>query len=88
VVADERVRGHVRVGVQLLDSDRRLLNRNFARTSLPHNLAPRRASQVVVAFAAPAMPGSYFIKIDLVSKGVTWFEPHGSKTAVQPLRVT
>jgi len=87
-IANESARGRVRVGVQLLDADRRLINRDFARTPLPCDVPPGRSARVVVAFIAPAAPNSYFIKIDLVSEGVSWFEPQGSKALVQPLVVT
>jgi hypothetical protein len=33
-------------------------------------------------FNAPSTYGAYVLKIDLVSEGVSWFEPHGSTPAV------
>jgi hypothetical protein len=87
-VASERVRGHVRVGVQLLDSDRRLMNRDFVRAPLPNDVPPRDSTRVSATVDAPATPGAYFLKIDMVSEGVSWFEPHGSAPAVHAVRVT
>ena len=86
--ASERVRGHVRVGIQLLDSNRRLLDREFVRAALPQDVPPRQSARVTVAFDAPATPGLYHLNVDLVSEGVSWFEPHGTKPVLQPLRVT
>jgi hypothetical protein len=86
--ASDRVRGYVRLGIQLLDSDRRLANREFLRVPLAEDVAPRQSARVAATFAVPATPGSYFLKIDMVSEGVSWFEPHGSTPCVHSLRVT
>jgi SAM-dependent methyltransferase len=86
--AGENTRGHVRIGAQLLDAERRLLNRDHARESLPHDVPAGGTIHVEMSFVAPATPGAYVGKIDLVSEGVSWFEPHGSEPAVHGFQVT
>jgi len=73
--------GHVRLGVQLLDADGRLLNRDFHRADLPADVAPGGDVVLAVTCPAPAASGTYTLKLDLVAEGVSWFEPHGSGTA-------
>jgi SAM-dependent methyltransferase len=86
-IADGQRRGHVRVGAQLLDTDHRLLERDHARQPLPHDVPAGATVRVGIACDVPTSPGSYFLKVDLVSEGVSWFEPHGSEPAVHQLRV-
>jgi hypothetical protein len=85
--ADARLRGHVRVGVQLLDSDHRLLDRDYARQPLPHDVPPGHTVTTHMRFNAPSSHASYILKIDLVSEGVSWFEPHGSTPTLHRLDV-
>jgi len=80
--------GHVRLGIQLLDADGRVIGRDFARCALPADIHPGESQSMRAAFAAPAEAGDYQLKFDLVAEGVTWFEPTGTKVAVRPLRVT
>jgi SAM-dependent methyltransferase len=79
--------GHVRVGLQLLDAESRVIEKDFARFDLPQGVAPGEACRVSGAFDAPADAGAYGVKIDLVAEGVTWFEPGGSTAEIRPLHV-
>jgi ubiquinone/menaquinone biosynthesis C-methylase UbiE len=79
--------GHVRMGVQLLDWEARMIDRDFARFALPRDLAPGELVSVPIRFRAPTAPGLYQLKFDLVAEGVTWFEPGGSAVIVRPLHV-
>ena len=69
--------GQVRVGVQLLDEQGRLIAKDFARGDLAADVVPGDTAIVRVTFYAPAA-GRYEMKVDLVAEGVTWFEPTGS----------
>jgi SAM-dependent methyltransferase len=86
-IAESTTRGHVRIGVQLLDAEHRLIDRDYARQFLPHDVHRGATLRATVSFQAPSQPGTYFVKIDLVSEGVSWFEPAGSKPAVHRLQV-
>ena len=76
----------VRVGVQLLDRERRMISRDFARAAFDADVAPGEVRTVRVVFTAPDA-GEYSLKFDLVAEGVTWFEPTGSAVEIRPLSV-
>jgi ubiquinone/menaquinone biosynthesis C-methylase UbiE len=70
--------GHVRLGVQLLDGEGRLLARDYHRVALPHETAPGQTVTLSFECPVPAEPGRYRLKYDFVAEGVTWFETAGS----------
>ena len=78
----------VRIGVQLLDSAGRVLQRDWSRHFLP-----RRQVRTGEEFAldlplrAPAEPGRYRLRVDPVLEGVTWFADVGSRPLDLKLRV-
>jgi len=80
-------RGHVRLGIQLLDGEGRVVSRDFARVDLPGDVVPGASLNVTAVFAAPAHTGRFRLKFDLVAEGVTWFEPTGSPVETRPLDV-
>lgn len=86
-IADAQMRGHVRVGAQLLDSERRLIDRDYARQPIMHEVPAGHTVSTHMWFKAPSTPGWYFLKVDLVSEGVSWFEPHGSTPTLHRLHV-
>ena len=79
--------GTVRVGIQLLDAEGRVMLRDFARADLPKDVAPGESASVSLSLAAPA-EGRYQLKCDMLAEGVTWFEQVGSPVDIQPLVVT
>ena len=80
--------GHVRLGIQLLDSTSRVIARDFARADLDADVPPDGSGNIRATFTAPAEAGEYRLKFDLVAEGVTWFEPTGSRVQIRQLRVT
>jgi MoaA/NifB/PqqE/SkfB family radical SAM enzyme len=78
----------VRLGAQLCDQSGSLLERDYARAWLPKTLEPGARVDVPIEIVAPATPGRYLLKFDLVSEGVDWFEACGSPTSTKPLVVT
>jgi MoaA/NifB/PqqE/SkfB family radical SAM enzyme len=77
----------VRLGAQLLDDQGRLLNRDHARAWLPRDVGPGDSTEVDIEIPAPATPGNYTLKFDLVSEGIDWFEACGSPTTIKPFIV-
>jgi hypothetical protein len=77
----------VRLGAQLCDAGGAVLDRDFARAWLPGTLDPGSAASVPIEIAAPATPGRYALKFDLVSEGIDWFERCGSETTTRTLVV-
>jgi ubiquinone/menaquinone biosynthesis C-methylase UbiE len=80
--------GHVALGVQLLDESARIIVRDFHRVSLPGDVTPGTSVAVSFDCPAPADPGVFVLKFDLVAEGVTWFEAEGSDAATARLVVT
>ena len=78
----------VRLGAQLCDENGTLLERDFARAWLPKTLKPGASVDVPIEIVAPATPGNYVLKFDLVSEGIDWFENNGSPTTTKSLVVT
>lgn len=87
VETDSGSTGRVRVGLQLLDSESRVMDKDFVRVDLTHDVAPGQSCNVAGAFDAPAEAGRYGLKIDLVAEGVTWFEPVGTAAAIRSFTV-
>ncbi len=77
----------VRLGAQLCDKDRAVINRDFERAWLPGTLPPGGAADVSLRFTAPEEPGRYVLKFDLVSEGIDWFEACGSPVTTKTLLV-
>jgi len=68
----------VRLGAQLCAADGALINRDYERAWLPQHLAPGTAAEIPITLKAPAEPGRYVLKFDLVYEGIDWFESCGS----------
>ena len=77
----------VRLGAQLCAADGTLINRDFARAWLPQALGPGEQTDIAIEIPAPAEPGRYALKFDLVCEGVDWFERCGSRTTMKSLWV-
>jgi hypothetical protein len=77
----------VRLGAQLCDRNRAVVNRDFERAWLPGTLHPGQSVEVPMTLTAPATPGRYALKFDLVSEGIDWFEACGSQTTTKTLIV-
>ena len=63
-------------------------SRDFERAWLPQTLSPASAVDIEMTMTAPAKPGRYGLKFDLVSEGVDWFETAGSPTITRGLWVS
>jgi hypothetical protein len=78
----------VRLGAQLFSNDRELINLNFARS--PINKPLKRGEVQVIEMVLPPInkPGDYWIKFDMVSEGIDWFESGGSPVIWEKLSVS
>jgi hypothetical protein len=77
----------VRLGAQLVSAEGNVIDRDYARAWLPDDLPPGHKTQVQIDIPAPATPGKYGLKFDLVSEGVDWFAAAGSPTITRGLWV-
>jgi len=79
--------GRVQLGIQLLDEQLRLADRDYQRVPLAGDVAPGASARLKCVCHAPGSAGRYALKLDLVMEGVTWFEPRGSTALTLPLQV-
>jgi Radical SAM superfamily/Iron-sulfur cluster-binding domain len=77
----------VRLGAQLCDKDRNVINRDYERAWLPSAVPPGATTELPVKLTAPDKPGRYALKLDLVCEGIDWFEACGSQTTMKTLLV-
>jgi SAM-dependent methyltransferase len=73
--------GYVRCGLQLRDDERRLLDLNYGRLSLPADLAPGDEAILAAAVPVPEKPGRYCLVFDMVDERICWFADAGSSPA-------
>jgi hypothetical protein len=78
----------VRLGAQLHDREKNLLDLNFARAFLPRPLAGGEKASVAIELPALAEMGEYWLKFDMVSEGIDWFENGGSPVTWVPFTVS
>jgi hypothetical protein len=78
----------VRLGAQLYDREKRLLDLNYARAFLPRPLAGGEMAGVAIELPAIAEAGEYWLKFDMVSEGIDWFENGGSPVVWVPFVVS
>ena len=72
--------GFVQLGNHWLKEDGRMFVPDDGRAILPEDLRGGEEVAVVLSMCAPTQPGQYWLQLDMVEEGVTWFEHHGSKT--------
>jgi ubiquinone/menaquinone biosynthesis C-methylase UbiE len=77
--------GQVRVGVQLLSRERRLVNMEFARVPLASNVPAGGSANVAIDLDLPDETTPYVLKIDMVAEGICWFEDAGSAPIYLPV---
>jgi len=85
--ATEAAPGQVQLGIQLLDEELRLIDRDYRRVPLGADVAAGGSAVLTCSLPAPGTAGRYALKLDLVMEGVTWFEPRGSAALTLPLQV-
>ncbi|MEA2204760.1 MAG: hypothetical protein QOE77_1536 [Blastocatellia bacterium] len=76
--------GTVRLATKLFDETNNLLEEVHGVPALPRAVAPGEQVRLKVTRTAPAMTGTYTLKIDLIDQDICWFEERGS----EPLAVT
>lgn len=79
--------GQVRLGVQLLDGDGRVRQRDYQRVDIPGDVRPGASVALAFSCSAPETAGEYMFKFDLVAEGITWFETAGSPVLIRRLTV-
>ncbi|MBN2383062.1 hypothetical protein JXQ70_09285 [bacterium] len=78
----------VRLGCSLYDRDGQLLERDYARFTLPHDCMPAETLEFDISLTLPAEPGHYRLEFDPVNEGVAWFKKWGSPVCSIRLHTT
>jgi SAM-dependent methyltransferase/glycosyltransferase involved in cell wall biosynthesis len=71
--------GIVMPGIRIMDEGGTTVIELHGHPLLPRAVAPGQAVTLDIQFAAPAEPGTYTVKIDLVDQLICWFEERGSQ---------
>ncbi len=82
-----RGRGYVRLGAHLVSRAGEMLQVDFGRAALPADVPMNASARAALAVQAPAVAGSYIVRLDMVNEGIAWFAEGGSKTADVELTV-
>lgn len=82
-LAGQTVRaGIVMPAVRIFGDAGTLVGEFHGEPRLPSAVAPGETVNIRIDYAAPRLPGSYTLKVDLVDQHVCWFEQHGSEPFV------
>lgn len=73
----------IRLGNHWLDENGKRLQTDDGRTSLPYDIRPGTAVEMVLTVKAPATAGEYILELDMVQEKVSWFANEES----QPVRI-
>lgn len=73
--------GYVRFGAHLLNSERKILEKDYGRAELPRDLQQNEKTNFILELTAPNKPGVYIIQLDMVDEGILWFAEKTSKAA-------
>jgi hypothetical protein len=71
----------VRLGNHWLDTDEITVINDDGRSPLPYDLAPGAEVEIPLTITAPAASGEYFLEVDMVQEGVSWFDSESSHAA-------
>lgn len=74
--------GNTRVGVQLTDADGVVIDKDWCRIALPHDVAPGQTVDVERDLPPIDHPRSRRLLLDMVAEQVRWFADRGSPTAI------
>ena len=78
----------IRLGAQLHDGDRNLIDRDYARAFLPRDVAGNESVDIDIELPALAAPGEYTLKFDMACEGIDWLESGGSPVSWGALSVS
>ncbi len=77
----ETTEGRVRLGVSLLDDNRRIAELDYLRIPLPRDIEPGESVDLTGELPPFTRSGKASLRLDMVSEGVCWFSEKGSRPA-------
>ncbi|HEY9807159.1 MAG TPA: hypothetical protein V6D04_11365, partial [Candidatus Obscuribacterales bacterium] len=72
---------------QWLDADDKIVVWNGERTDLPQAVSPQESIRLNATIKAPALPGTYTLRLTLVQEKIAWFDEQGATTKDKVVKV-
>ncbi len=79
--------GVITLGFRVFDEAGECIDEFHGQPPLPGAVAPGESVLLKIEYEAPAVPGAYRLKFDLVDQFICWFEERGSEPLVLPFTV-
>ena len=73
------------VAAHVFDATGQTVSWDGERSNLPTDVAPGQSVTTTVVVTAPARPGTYSVKVDLVREGIAWLSAYGVAPAIVAL---
>lgn len=70
----------VRMSYHILDANKKVINYEGLRVNIPDDVRPGKQVTLPLMVKELVQPGNYFIQLDMVQEGMTWFEKKGAET--------
>ncbi len=77
----------VRVAYRWADAAGKVLTKDWVRTDLPADVAPKSKVTITAPLEFPAEPGAYLLQWNLVEGSATWFSEQGAAMVQMPITV-
>lgn len=76
----------VHLSYHILDANKKAVRQDGLRVDLPNDLRPGQQVTVPLKVIEPGQAGNYFIQLDMVQEGMTWFGAKGGETCLLSIR--
>ncbi len=87
LVSRAPLKGRVRVGVKVLNESGETIQETHGQPRLQRAVAPGETVVLNLTCQAPAGPGPYVLKLDLLDQDICWFEEGGSQPLLLPFTI-
>jgi hypothetical protein len=69
---------YIAAGNKWLDKDGKITSETEGHNGIPKDLKPGEEAEMTLQITAPKQPGEWFMQLDMVQEGVSWFHERGS----------
>jgi hypothetical protein len=69
---------YIAAGNKWLDKDGKMTSETESHNGIPKDLKPGEETEMTLQITAPKQPGEWFMQLDMVQEGVSWFHERGS----------
>lgn len=69
---------YIAAGNKWLDKDSKPTSETEGHNGIPKDLKPGEETEMTLQITAPKEPGEWFMQLDMVQEGVSWFHERGS----------